>query len=382
MTDVSERRVRLAIVATHPIQHFCPQYRSLAARDDLDVRVFFHTLRGLEPYYDEGFGRTVQWNSELVNGFEWTHTPDPSAFKDGLAKFNPDWVWVYGYRTIAAKRAFEWLLLHPRVSCAYVSDSELRHHESVWKRRLKMTAMRMLFKRVDAVLSAGDANDEFYIAAGIDRERLVRMHYPIDLDGMRKGSDCHELRASLGISPEALVVLNVGKLVGRKRQADLVAAARRFAADEVHFVLVGSGEDAASLHDSARELDNVSFCGFVPPDRLARYYELADIYVHPSDYDPHPLAVSEAASFGCVLIVSDATGSWGADDDVRHLDNGFVVPVGDVSGLEGAIRLLLESGPTRQRMGESSAKASAAHQAAAHGGFVPDMAKLSRHKQV
>ena len=54
-------RVRLAIVVSHPIQYFCPQYSSWTRLDGIDLRVFFASRHGLDTYLDEGFGAPVRW---------------------------------------------------------------------------------------------------------------------------------------------------------------------------------------------------------------------------------------------------------------------------------------------------------------------------------
>src|SRR6476660_4869342 len=206
---------RLAIVATHPIQHFCPQYASLACREDVELLVLFHSTQGLTPYHDAEFDRVISWKSDLADGFNWVHVPNAATLDAELDRFRPDWVWIYGYRSKVSRYAIRWLLRNRRVSCAYVSDSELRHHESTIGRALKLSMLRVILKRVDAFLTVGDANEEFYRRAGADNERFVRMHYPIDVAEM--GSPGREetsnIRRTLGIRPSAVVILNVGKLV-------------------------------------------------------------------------------------------------------------------------------------------------------------------------
>lgn len=372
---------RLAIIATHPIQHFCPQYASLALRDDVQLLVLFHSTQGLTPYHDAEFERVISWKGDLADGFDWVHVPNARTLRTELDRFRPDWVWIYGYRSKVSRYALRWLLRNPHVSCAYVSDSELRHHESNIRRVLKRLILRVIFKRVDAFLTVGNANEEFYRSAGAGNERLVRMHYPIDILEMRRsqGSDgSSNIRESLGIRPNAVVILNVGKLISRKRQANLIECAVRFSPDEAHFILVGSGGDESALREQAGQAANVSLVGFVPPTELPPYYELADIYVHVSSHDPHPLSVSEAINFGCAIVVSRTIGSWGNDDDVRPYQNGFVVDVDDGDALFSAVKLLLESNSLRDRMGRLSLASSRIYQARAHGGFVEELWSRSR----
>ena len=55
-------RIRLAIVVSHPIQHFCPMYRSIAADPRVDLLVIFAEERGrdLTPVSERSSsGRTI-----------------------------------------------------------------------------------------------------------------------------------------------------------------------------------------------------------------------------------------------------------------------------------------------------------------------------------
>jgi glycosyltransferase involved in cell wall biosynthesis len=166
------------------------------------------------------------------------------------------------------------------------------------------------------------------------------------------------------------VLLTVGKLLPRKRQADLVRFSNSLQGqrDDVTVLLAGSGPEEASLRTSAHRHGpgGVVFAGFVPPRCLAEYYCAADIYVHCSDNEPHSLAISEAIYCGLPVVVSDRCGSYGPTDDVQPGLNGRVYCCGDVSDLSRCISDVLH-GDVRARMGEASSRIGRTHQAVAHG---------------
>jgi glycosyltransferase involved in cell wall biosynthesis len=81
-------------------------------------------------------------------------------------------------------------------------------------------------------------------------------------------------------------------------------------------------------------------------DRLPAFYVAADILLHPSAVDAHPLATSEGVYCGLPAVVSDRVGSVGPSDDVRPGENGLAYPYGDIEALEEALRALL---PPSQR---------------------------------
>ena len=69
---MSRERIRLAVLVSHPIQYFVPVYRELARRDDISLSVIFHTRVGVDSYYDPGFGKVVQWDIPLLDGYQST----------------------------------------------------------------------------------------------------------------------------------------------------------------------------------------------------------------------------------------------------------------------------------------------------------------------
>ena len=363
---------KVVVVATHPIQHFCPQYRSLSQRDDIELRVVFWSMKGLETYEDPGFGRQVDWGQDLVSGFDWVDAGESQQrATEALNEFAPDLVVAYGYRTPAARAGWRWTRGKPATRLAYIADTEMRHREAWFKRGFKRAAMRVLFRRVDIFLTVGDANEAFYRACGVANRQMVRMHFPIDREAF--GSlevSTEDLRQELGIAQGALVVLTVGKFIERKRQADLVEAMNSFGPNEAHLILAGSGPEESALRKLADGQTNITFTGFVDPGSLPALYATADVYAHVSDMDPHPLSVSEAAAAGCALLVSDRVGSWGPTDDVRPNVTGVVVPTGDVPALRAALAAFASDRAMTAAYGCSSQQWSARHQALAHGGFV------------
>ena len=80
--------------------------------------------------------------------------------------------------------------------------------------------------------------------------------------------------------------------------------------------------------------------GFVNVDQLPGYYCAADVLVHPSEHDPHPLVCSEAACIGLPMILSDRVGAAGPTDIARVGQNALVYPCGDVAALARAIAQL------------------------------------------
>ena len=117
-----------------------------------------------------------------------------------------------------------------------------------------------------------------YRRYGISDKRFVRCFLPIDVgyyDSIVARRECcrREVRSALGIPANHKVLLTVGKLLPRKRQADLVRLSNSLQGqrNDVTVLLAGSGPDEASLRAMAHRLEpgGVVFAGFVPPHLLA-----------------------------------------------------------------------------------------------------------------
>ena len=382
MNNYSSHRV--AIVVSHPIQHFCPQYSSWSRLPGVDLKVFFASKHGLSPYHDINFGTEVRW--KLTLDFDHLFLPgaegrpvdkdtDSSDLDTRLAAFDPDVVICYGYAQKLQRRAIAWAKGRG-TRLFMISDSELRHRRSWPVRLTKKLVIPTVLRKPDVFLTVGDANEAYYRNYGVGDHRLVRTFFPIDVGLFeevlsRRCETRAEIRQRHGIPDDCIVVLMVGKLVGGKRQADLVQAISQLHGGSVKVIalLAGSGPDESALRALAAQgaADNIVFLGFVSPEALVDYYVGSDAYVHCSSVEAHSLAISEAVYSGLPVTLSDRCGSYGPSDDVRPGLNGYVYPCGDVGALAGKLARLAGCRELRDRMGAESRAIGLAAQALAHG---------------
>ena len=383
--SVDGHRIRLAIVISHPIQYFCPQHSSWARLDGVDLRVFFASRQGLDPYHDEGFARPVQWEG-LALDFPHEFLPgahdrpvtanlDAPAAEDRLARFRPHAVCVYGYGQRLQRRAAAWAR-RAGIPLLMFTDSELRSRRSGIKRIAKAIVLPRLLGEVDRFLTIGDANEAYLRHYGVADTRFVRCYYPIDVASHDRALEAREsMRAAVrgrhGIPDHHRVLLMAGKLAAHKRQQDLVAFSNRVQRlhSDVTVVLAGSGADEPALLRLAqtRGPGGVVFAGFVQPRGLTKYYCAADVYVHCSEREPYGVAVSEAVYAGLPVVLSDRCGSFGPSDSVRPGLNGYVYPCTDVTALTSAVMRVLVSRERREAMAAASRRIGRANQRLAHG---------------
>ena len=384
-SPADDHRIRLAIVISHPIQHFCPQYSSWSRIEGIDLRVFFASQHGLATYFDKDFAASIRWDG-LALDFPHEFLPgaaeqpitlslDVPSLGERLAEFSPHVLCVYGYSQRLQRRAASWAR-NAKVPLLMVMDSQLRSKRSWIKRALKAVLLPRLLGNVERFLTVGDANEAYLRHYGIADERFVRCYFPIDVECFDQVQETRSdsrraVRSQHGIPDHHHVILMVGKLAERKRQQDLVAFANQIGRirDDVTVLLAGSGQREQELQRliQTRGPGGVILAGFVQPKVLAGYYAAADIYVHCSEFDPYPLAVSEAVYSGLPVVLSDRCGNFGPSDSVRPGLNGYVYPCGDVDTMASALTRLLESPDRLAAMGRTSGSIGKSNQRLAHG---------------
>ena len=348
---------RIAIVVSHPIQHFCPQYASFAGLEIADIKVFFASALGYKKYHDPGFGQQISWENLYLDEFEHvflnngaviqpSKNIDAAELEPALDLYAPNLLIVYGYYQKLQRRAYTWARKH-HVPLAYISDSERKQKRKIFREIIKYPLLFKYFSGIRFFLTVGNANESFYAFYGVPSKKLIRMHFSIDrriyIKAYENKSALRALtRNKFDIGADEIVLSVVGKLVHWKSQQDIIKAMQALEGSGIvyHLLIIGSGPMLEECRQTAAALvkNKVHFAGFVKPDELPGYYAATDIYIHPAAMEPHSLSISEAIYMGCPVIISDRCGSYGPTDDVQESKNGFVYAFGNIGELENKIK--------------------------------------------
>jgi len=366
------RKPVLAILADHPVQHFCPLYKELARNRSIGTTVIFANLKGAEAYFDKDFKKDISWGSEMLESFCYKNLDLPArpSFRQVwkrlapiLSNIRPNVVFVYGYSAPISRAAIAWARLRG-TPLVMNSDSELRHPRPLLTQTAKKLVLPLLFRQCDRFFTVGNANEDYYLSYGVSRDKFVRTPFPIDSPiydlAVRNREDIRKaVRSEIQVGESASLILTVGKLIPRKGFDDLILAFERTlekpTSRKSYLLIAGDGPERTRLEAlAARIAPNVRFLGFVPVAVLPRFYVASDMYVHPSHADPHPLAVSEAIYCGLPVIASDRIGSIGPTDDVSPGVNGWSYPCGDVGALAGLLAEIMKNPMQLEKAKEAS----------------------------
>lgn len=380
---------RIAIVISHPIQHFCPQYASFAKDESIDLKVFFASTLGFKKYHDPNFGKVISWdnlgldsfNHEFLNNGELIQADkniDAPELETKLSEFNPDALIIYGYFQKLNRRAYRWARKN-KVRLLYISDSEMKRQSNRLADMAKFPFLFRFFSGIDHFLTVGNSNEAYYSFYQVPAKKFIRMHFPIDITTYEKSYAQKRnlnkgIRSLFGIEDNELVLSVVGKLVSWKNQDHIIDALQMLEKEGVyaHLFILGSGEmmDSWKKKSELLQKSQVHFMGFVTPEELPAYYAASDIYIHPASLEPHSLAISEAIYMGCPVLISDRCGSYGETDDVQVNNNGFVYPCGNIRQLADMIKLLHGDPSLRKKFSEYSHGIATAFQHQSHKGVL------------
>jgi glycosyltransferase involved in cell wall biosynthesis len=351
-----ERRFRVLAIASHPIQYAVPIFRLMAQDPRLDFHVAYCTLRGAEAAHDPEFGRSVQWDVPLLDGYKWTHVPNQGTGGESFFGLHNPGLWKViregHFDTVLCQlgylRSSFWISYFgararrtPFMFLTDASSMEARDGRK-WKIWVKKLAWPVLFRMFNQVLTASSAGSDMMRSLRIPERKITMTLDTVDNDWWRGEAarvNRAAVRASWGLDNAEKIVLFCAKLQPWKRPLDLLRAFAAAKIPQSTLLFAGDGPLRASIEAEASTLglgQRVRVLGFVNQSQLPAVYKASDIMVIPSEYEPFGLVVNEAMLCGCGVIASDKVGA--VRDLIFPGRTGYVYPCGDTRALSATLR--------------------------------------------
>ncbi|MGC1859729.1 MAG: glycosyltransferase family 4 protein [Methylocystis sp.] len=365
---MSNRKTRIAVVNTHPIQYFAPLYAYLNTSPDIEVTALYLSDFSLRGATDRGFGQVVKWDVDLLAGYPHSfigpnaNTLVPGGFSSMIVPqiwgavrgggFDALWIHGHGVATnLIALAAAKSIGIPVFMRC----ETHLGLPRAGWKAALRKPLMSTFYRSLNGFLAIGSANRDFYRAMGVPDSRISLVPYTVDNTRFTEKatlSDEQRLatRKRYGISSDRPAILYVSKFMRRKHPDHLVEAARQLAAEGLSFdlVLAGNGEMQGELAQMVADLPNVVMPGFINQQEMPALLGACDIFVLPSEDEPWGLIVNEAMCAGLPVVVSAEVGC--VADLVENGGNGQTFQARDVGGLTDALRPIVADPTLRKAM--------------------------------
>ena len=353
---MSDHRLRVLAIASHPVQYMAPIFGRMAAHPALDFHVAYCSLRGAESGHDVEFGVEVRWDVPLLDGYDWKHVPNRGSGKESFfGLFNPS-LWELIRRGnfdavlcyVGYVRATFWIAcLAARLSNSaflFGTDAVTLNplDGRMWKRRFKRFFWPLLFRLADQVIVPSSGTLDLMCSLGLPPDHVTLTPYVVDNDwwiAQARRTDRQATRSEWQVSPQDLVVLFCAKFQRWKRPLDLLRAFAKAAVPDTVLVLAGEGPLRAQIESEAAALglaSRVRFLGFVNQTQLPAIYASSDLMILPSSYDAFGVVVNEAMLCSCPVAASDRVGA--ARDLIAPVAPEFIYPCGDTAALVAVLQ--------------------------------------------
>jgi len=144
---------------------------------------------------------------------------------------------------------------------------------------------------------------------------------------------------------DPLTIVQAGYLVARKKADITIRAVALLKRDypDIKLKIIGNGTEEQRFRELASTLgvsENVIFTGYLSNPELLAEMSSATFFVMPSINEGFGIVYLEAMANHCVTI---GTEGEGIADLIRHGENGFLVPAGDIDETERVMRDVFEN---------------------------------------
>jgi glycosyltransferase involved in cell wall biosynthesis len=234
------------------------------------------------------------------------------------------------------------------------------HHDIVRQKqllKLYLPFLQRITRQADALVAATPAHFETstQIPNEILGERRHVIPYGLDYGPLmlneRTASLCSKLRERANGRG---LIFALGRHVAYKGFDILIDALRH---TNAFLMLGGSGPLTGELKNQATQLgvqDRVLFCGRIPEEDLAAYFNACDVFCLPSVTEMEAFGLVQLEAMSCGKPVVCTQLGNGVNVVNVHDQTGVAVPVGDALALGQALNELLGNVQLRERLGRQA----------------------------
>lgn len=344
---------RLAIITTHPIQYNAPLFAVLAERNKIAIKVFYTWgKKVLERKFDPGFGKTVEWDIPLLEGYEYSFVnnvaPDPgshhfkgidnpSLIKD-IENWKADAVMVYGWSFKSHLKVLRYF--KNKIPVYFRGDSTILQQPGLIKKIVRKLFLTNVYRNIDVAFYVGTHNKEYFKYFGLKEKQLVFAPHAIDNKRFQKESINTDTvtikKEALGVKEGEFVAMYAGKLDSNKNVALLADAFISCDFKKVHLIIAGSGPEEMNLKNKYASHINIHFLPFQNQKQMPELYALCDVFVLPSKAETWGLALNEAMAGSKAILAS--SGCAAAKDLIAEGRNGYIFKNNDEADLKEKLK--------------------------------------------
>jgi glycosyltransferase involved in cell wall biosynthesis len=364
---------KIAIITTHPIQYNSPLFKMLNERRIVQIKVFYSWgEKVLIEKYDPGFGKIINWDVPLLEGYDYHFTrniskepgshhysgiDNPDLIKE-IEDWKPHAIMVFGWSFkshLIIMRYFK-----GKIPVFFRGDSTLIDSKDYISKIVRNLILRWVYSNIDVAFFVGTRNREYYEKAGLKSTQLIFAPHAVEFnrfsyDNPECKNESYSIRKNLNIREEEIVFLFAGKLEAKKDPELLLKAFRTCNfSKKIHLLIVGNGILEEKLKQEFNSENNIHFIPFQNQKKMPLIYKAADVFVLPSKgpEETWGLSVNEAMASGLAILVSNRVGC--SIDLVENGLNGYEFENGNLQDLAGKLKNMASSKWILKEMGEFS----------------------------
>ncbi len=334
---------KIALISSHPIQYNAPLFALIAKEPDIELLVFYTWGKeSLGPKYDPDFGKEIEWDIPLLEGYNYTFLKNtskdpgshhfkgiinPSLNKE-IQAWCPDVVWVWGWAFDSHLKAL--IYFKGKLPVWFRGDSTLLDEPKGFsiKKLARRIILTWMYRHVDKVFYVGTHNKAYYKKHGLKETQLIYSPHAIDNNRFSDPNGdltkkAFEWRKELGFEDDDLVLLFAGKFESKKNPHFLIELSKKINSSSIRFLMVGNGNLEEDLKRNAKKDPRFVFMDFQNQSQMPVLYKMANFFILPSlgPNETWGLAINEALASGTKAIASSFCG--GAIDLINK-DNGMI----------------------------------------------------------
>lgn len=221
-------------------------------------------------------------------------------------------------------------------------------------KKIRVLGEQLLTQKSDVTISVSKSNQRTGQQQFPGFESLV-INNGINTDRFNPANTFPDLRAELGISPTAVLLVFVARFTHQKQPLALLDAFAEVAKQrpDVHLLMVGDGEQKQEAIEKLKTLSCQNQVTLMPfRNDVPAVLAAADIYILPSLWEGLSIALLEAMSMGKAII---ATKTDGTVELLTNRQNGLLVNIDNLKTnlIEAIIRLSTDAN-ARKKMGNAA----------------------------
>ena len=310
---------KVLIVFNHPAPYKVRLFNALS--NHFDLHVIFERKSASDRNKGFYFEENYKFTTHKIHGIKVGREGFISnGVKKHLEWNEYDLIIMNGYSHHAEMKAINWMKKWHAPYVLYINGGTIKK-ESFLKKKIK----HHFISRANAYFSPDEQSNKYLVHYGANPKVIYNYPYSTiyEKEICYEKPNKEELRKKLGINFDKVFVSS-GQLIARKNYIALVKEWEKYP-ENYGLFLIGDGKQRKEIEKLIRteNIKNVVLTGFLPREKMFKYFQAADCFLFPSKEDIYGHVINEALSQGLPVISTNKVNS--AIKLVKNGENGFLL---------------------------------------------------------